>query len=47
MSLAHLNTQSISLVSDGFYVTLQQNQFGFITPSETWFQDNKYLLGYV
>ena len=47
MSLAHLNTQSISVASDRFYVTLQQNQFRIVTPSETWFQDNKYLLGYV
>ena len=35
MSLAHLNTQSVSVASDGFYVTLQQNQFGIVALLET------------
>ena len=46
LSLSYLSTQSMSSTCGGFYVTLQQNQLGNVIPSETWLQDNRYLLEY-
>jgi len=47
LSIAHLNTQSMSSTFDEFQVMLKQNPFDIITLSETWLKDNKHLLEYV
>ena len=47
LSIAHLNTQSMSSTFDKFLVMLYQNPFDIITLSETWMQNDSNLIQYV
>ena len=47
LSIAHLNTQSMSSTFDEFPVTLYKNPFDIITLSETWLRNDSNLLQYV
>ena len=44
LSIAHLNTQSMSSTFDEFQVTLYKNPFDIITLSETWLRNDSNLL---
>ena len=44
LSIAHLNTQSMSSTFDEFQVLINENQFDTVTLFETWLRDNKNLL---
>ena len=47
LSIAHLNTQSISSTFDEFQVMIYQHSFDDITSSETWLRNDTNLLRYV
>jgi exonuclease III len=47
LSVAHLNTQSISSTFTQFEAMLKSHEFDVITLSETWLKDNSFLLNHV
>ena len=47
LSIAHLNTRSVSSNFDIFQVMINENQFDIVTLSKTWIRDNKHLPDYV
>ena len=43
VSIAHLNTQSMSSTFDEFQVIINENQFDIVTLSETLLRENKHI----